>query len=130
KTLFAGTGSFSNLTWSSPPATARGILRTTDGGATWMNFAVNAASEGRIKAILPTSIDLDPGAGVKELVLAAELDGGQPGIWRSNDNGETWNVLSGANGLPAASVTQLIGDPNNAQRFYAGLPSLGVYRGD
>ena len=128
-TLYAGTGTFSNLYWFNPPPTTAGILRTTDGGATWSNFAVNPANEGRIKAILPTGIDLDPTSGVQEMVLVATIDGGT-GIWRSNDNGQTFALLSGANGLPAGAVSQLIADPNNAQRFYAGVPGQGVYRGD
>jgi hypothetical protein len=106
-TLYAGTGSFSNLTWASPPVTAMGVLRTTDGGATWVNFAVNPANEGRIKTILPTGIDLVAGVDVKEMILVATIDGGGPGIWRSDDNGETFTQLSGANGLPAGAL-QLI----------------------
>ena len=128
-TLYAGTGTFSNLYWFNPPPTTAGILRTTDGGATWSNFAVNPANEGRIKAILPTGIDLDAGPGVQEMILVATIDGGT-GIWRSNNNGETFALLSGANGLPGGAVSQLIADPNNGQRFYAGVPGQGVYRGD
>ena len=130
-TLYAGMGSFSNLTWSNPPQTDIGILRTTDGGATWVNFAVNPANEGRIKAVLPTGVDLDPGVGVQEMILVAEIDGGGGGgLYRSDNNGQTFTLLSGANGLPGGSVTQLIVDPNNAQRYYAALPGLGVYLGD
>ena len=128
-TLYAGTGTFSNLYWFNPPPTTAGILRTTDGGATWSNFAVNPANEGRIKAILPTGIDLDAGPGVQEMILVATIDGGT-GIWRSNNNGETFALLSGANGLLGGAVSQLIADPNNGQRFYAGVPGQGVYRGD
>jgi hypothetical protein len=130
-TIYAGTGSFSNLTDNGAPAggPAIGILRSTDGGATWQNFAVNPGNEGRIKAVLPTGIDLDPGAGVQEMVLVATIDGGA-GIWRSNDNGQTFTRLSGANGLPNGAVSQLIADPNNAQRFYAALPGQGVYQGN
>jgi hypothetical protein len=29
----------------------------------WQNFVVNPGNEGRIKTILPTGIDLDPGGG-------------------------------------------------------------------
>ncbi len=125
-TLFAGTGSFSSLSQSGGPAI--GILRTTDGGATWNNFAVSPAGESQIKAVLPTAIDLDPGAGVQGLVLVGTVGGG--GLFRSNDNGQTFNLLSSANGLPAGDISQLVVDPNNAQRFYAGIPSQGVFRGD
>ena len=128
-TLYAGTGSFSNLTWGSPPPTAIGVLRTTDGGTTWSNFAVNPLNEGRIKTIVPTGVDLDPGPGVEEMILVATIDGGA-GLYRSDNNGETFNLLSGANNLPTGVVSQLIVDPNNAQRYYAALPGRGVYQGD
>ena len=128
-TLYAGTGSFSNLTWAGPPQTDTGILRTTDGGATWVNFAVNPANEGRIKAVLPTGVDLDASAGVQEMILVAEIDGGA-GLYRSDDNGQTFTLLSGANGLLAGAVSQLIVDPNNSQRYYAAVPGQGVFRGD
>jgi len=128
-TIYAGTGSFSNLTWASPPPTAIGILRSTDGGASWTNFAVNLANEGRIKAVVPTGVDVNVAPGVQEMVLVAEIDGGG-GVYRSNDNGQTFTRLSGANGLPLGAVTQLIVDPNNASRYFAALPSQGVYRGD
>jgi hypothetical protein len=126
-TLFAGTGSFSSLAQSGGPAI--GMLRTTDGGATWNTFALNpGGSESQVKTVLPTAIDLDPGLGTREVVLAGTVGGG--GLYRSDDNGETYALLSGANGLPAGDISQLIVDPNNAQRFYAGVPNLGVYRGD
>ncbi|MGZ4363246.1 MAG: hypothetical protein ACXVFF_13510, partial [Gaiellaceae bacterium] len=130
RTLYAGTGAFSNLTWITPPtASSRGVLRTTDGGATWLNFAVNPANEGRIMSIVPTSIDLDAGAGVQQVVLVAEIAPGGGGLYRSNDNGESYSLLSGANGLPTGAVTSLIVDPNNAAHFFAGVPGQGVYSG-
>lgn len=125
-TLYAGTGSFSSLGSQGGPAI--GVIRTTDGGATWRTFAINPGGEARVKAILPTSIDTDAGAGVQQLVLAATVGGG--GLYRSNDNGETYTLLSGANGLPGGDVTSVIADPNNTQRFFAGVPNNGVYRGD
>ncbi len=134
-TIYAGTGSFSNLTDNGAPAggPAIGILRTTDGGATWQNFAVNPGNEGRIKAVLPTGIDLDLGPGVQEIILVAEIGAVNPavggGLFRSNDNGQNFTPLGGANGLPAGPVSQLIVDPNNNQRFYAALPGQGVFQG-
>ena len=126
-TLFAGTGSFSSLGQSGGPPI--GILRTTDGGATWETFALNpGGGQSQVKTVLPTEIDLDPGTGVQEVVLAGTVGGG--GLYRSDDNGETYTLLSGANGLPFGDISQLIVDPNNAQRFYAGVPDQGVFRGD
>jgi hypothetical protein len=125
-TLFAGTGSFSSLSQSGGPAI--GVLRTTDGGATWNTFALGAGAQNQVKVVCPTSIDLDAGAGVQECVLVGTVGGG--GLYRSDDNGQTYSLLSGANGLPNADISQLVADPNNANRFYAGVAGQGVYRGD
>lgn len=132
RTLFAGTGSFSSLGNTNETGNAGGpaigILRTTDGGSTWKNFAIDPSGEHLVKVVLPTSIDLDPGARVQQIVLVGTVIGG--GLYRSNDNGETFSLLSGSNGLPAGDVSQLIADPNRSTRFYAGIPNRGVYRGD
>jgi hypothetical protein len=125
-TLYAGTGRFSNLFSTSGPAV--GILRTIDGGATWQNFAVNPGNEGRIKAVIATGIDTDPGAGAQEMVLVGAIDGGG-GVFRSDDGGQAFTLLSGANGLPTGAVSQLIQDPNNINVFYAALPGQGVFQG-
>jgi len=126
-TLFAGTGSFSSLGQSGGPPI--GILRTTDGGATWDTFQLNpGGSQNQVKAVVPTRVDLDPGAGIQEMVLVGTIGGG--GLYRSDDNGETYTLISGTNGLPGGDISQLIADPNDAQRFYAGVPNQGVFRGD
>ena len=48
------------------------------------------------------------------------------GLFQSDNNGQTFHVLGGANGLPAGQVSQVIEDPNNADRFYAALPGSGI----
>ncbi|MCY2927698.1 MAG: hypothetical protein NT031_20100, partial [Planctomycetota bacterium] len=62
------------------------------------------------------------------VILAGTVAGG--GLYRSSDNGATWSLLSGSNGLPAGEISSLIADPNNANRFYAGLSNTGIYHGD
>jgi len=124
-TLFAGTGSYSSLSALGGPAI--GTLRTTDGGASWTNFPL-PSTQYKIKTILPTAIDLDAGPGVQELVLVGTIGGG--GLYRSNNNGQSYTLLSGANGLPTGNIYQLVVDPNNSQRFYVGIANTGVYRGD
>src|SRR6185503_15649520 len=124
-TLFASTGSFSNLGTAGGPAV--GILRTTDGGVTWNTFALNpGGSEPKAKTVLPTGIDLDAGAGVQEMILVGTLGNG---LFRSDDNGQTYTAISGLNGLPNGSVTQLVADPNNVNQFYAAVAGQGVFQG-
>ena len=127
KTVYAGTGSFSSLSSSGGPAA--GLLHTTDGGATWSLGLLNpGGGEARIRTVVPTGLDLDAGPGVQEMILAGTVLGG--GLYRSNDNGTTFTLLSGANGLPAGDISHVIVDPNNSQRYYAAVPNQGIYRGD
>jgi hypothetical protein len=126
-TLFAGTGSFSSL--GSSGGLAVGVLRTTDGGNTWINFPLNPGNEPRIRTILPTAIDLDPGPGLQQVILAGAIQSGG-GLYRSDDNGETFTNISGMNGLPSGSISHVIVDPNDSMRFYAAVSNSGVYRGD
>jgi hypothetical protein len=138
-TVYAGTGMFSNGFDGDDPI---GLLRTTDGGATWELLGNDVFGDGvlRIKEVVATGIDLDPGAGVEEVILVATIDGtGRTGsrnpaahgggIYRSEDNGETWTLIAGGStGLATDAVTQLIGDPNDVNTFYAGIPGEGVFR--
>ena len=114
-TLFAGTGRFSN---GFRGGSADGLYRTTDGGATWTPLGLAALGGNRIRSVVPTSI-----TETAQVLLVAMVDNG--GVMRSNDGGVSW---VGVTGLPAGSATDLIGDPNNVNRFYAALPGQGVYQ--
>lgn len=124
-TLFAGTGSFSSLGQSGGPAV--GVVRTTDGGQNWSTFPL-PGGQNVIRTVLPTSVDLDPTAGVQQMVLVGTVGGG--GLYRSSNNGQTYTLLSGANGLPNGDCVRVVADPNDPNRFYAGVTNQGVFRGD
>jgi hypothetical protein len=131
-TLFAGTGSTSSFGFLGSPGF--GVARSIDGGTTWtvLNNPSNIFTGRRIDSVVPTTL------GGGNVVLAATLfDGG--GVYRSIDNGGTFIRISGngTSGLPNAGVSQLIADPGNTSRFYAGVPqnflvsgTAGVYRSD
>ncbi|MDX1964635.1 MAG: hypothetical protein SFX18_15905 [Pirellulales bacterium] len=55
------------------------------------------------------------------------LVSGTNGLFRSTDNGDTFQSLSGTGGLPNGGNFDLIGDPANLNRFYV-AGSFGVYR--
>ena len=132
-TLFAGTGSFSNGFKGPAPD---GVLRTTDGGATWSVLASATFAGQRIKTILPTAVNVGPAGSPSEVILAATVGNaktnwaGGGGLYESTNNGNTFTRLVGG-GLPGGygSVTSLIVDPNNGSQFYAAIPGIGVYRG-
>jgi Ca2+-binding RTX toxin-like protein len=125
--VFAGTGSYSNTFRNDITQMRQGLLRTTDGGTTWTPLGQATFQGDRIRAVLPTALG---GSLANQVVLVAADDGG--GVFRSNNGGGSFTQISGAlgTGLPGGSASDLIGDPNNTQRFYAALPGLGVYRSD
>jgi hypothetical protein len=127
-TIFAGTGSASSL--SNAGGTSIGVLRSTDGGASWSAFPVNPlGAEPRIRAILPTTFDGNLAVpGVQQVVLVGTSTA--TGLFRSTDGGQNYTAISnnGTSGLPAGAVTQIIADPNNAAQFFAGVVGQGVFR--
>ncbi len=130
-TLFATTGSFSSF--AGRGGVPIGVLRTTDGGATWNAFPLNpSGSEPLGQTVLPTRITTATG----QLVLVGALNyrlAANGGLYQSNDGGQTYQRLPVVPGHPEAQVSQLVGDPNNPNVFYAaalGQTFLGgVFRG-
>jgi hypothetical protein len=131
--LFAGTGSTSSFSFVGSPGF--GVVRSTDGGETWSVLSTTTFAGRRISSIVPTTLD-----GGNMVLASTQFDTfGGGGVFRSTDLGESFTRLSGdpASGLPNAFVSSLAGDPGNADRFYAGVPSFsgsagreGVYRSD
>jgi hypothetical protein len=140
--IFAGTGTTSAMRGYG--GFNVGIDRSLDGGQNWQVFGSDVLAGQSIRSIVPTTLD-----GGQVVLAASWLDGhliGNPvlqpggGVYRSTDGGVTWTQLSGApgTGLPAESVTDLVADPGNPNRFYAAAEPMffghtgqeGVYRSD
>ena len=106
-----------------------GVGRSTDGGKTWVTVNLGTTPrmmrnklQGDVRSIVPTTIMTASG----QVVLAAVSDSpyGQnyTGVFRSADGGNTFTQLTMAtNGIPVGSTTDLVGDPGNPNRFYAGV---------
>lgn len=123
-----------------------GLLRTTDGGNTWMQVGPELIGL-RVRSVVPTGLN-DVGTG-QEIVLAAS-DSGAGGVFRSIDGGTSFTLISGSDGstdgldnngngvvdeagelnLPNAGASHLVADPANANRYYVGIPQVGVFRSD
>lgn len=96
--------------------TEAGVLKTTDGGATWkaLSFPVSSVS----------TLTIDP----KKLstLYAAVFDSVTP-VFKSEDAGQTWFAAS--DGLPTHSAPTLAMDPSNPSSLYfaAGGGGSGVF---
>ena len=140
--LYAGTGMFSA---KHDGGLALGVMRSRDGGDTWELLASNEMAGLPVTAISATRV------GSEDIVLVATNAKSQQtrdqddnlqtqvvragGIFRSTDGGDTFtkNVLVAAPSTPGgfafapSSVTDLVADPGNNSRFYAGVIGGGVY---
>src|SRR5262249_32115932 len=51
-------------------------------------------------------------------------------LFRSIDGGSNWVQVSGSNGLPTGGVFDLVGAPDNLNRFYVSVQRTGIFRSD
>ncbi len=112
-TVYAGTG---EENFSGDSYYGAGILKSTDGGATWTNIL------GPFLRDTIGSIAIQPGNS-KVLLCTSKT-----GVWRSTDGGNTWS-----NRLPGVATSVLF-DPTNGASAYAAIGSVstsllnGIYR--
>ena len=122
-TLYAATGSFSSGALGEPGV---GVYKSTDSGATWTLLGASHFLNRRLGTVRPTTLNSG------NVVMAGVYDAsaGNDGVWRSTDGGTTWARISGSGGLPEGGVNAIVGDPGNANRFYAAVRTgtPGVYR--
>ncbi|HEX8165654.1 MAG TPA: FG-GAP-like repeat-containing protein [Beijerinckiaceae bacterium] len=119
QTLIAGIGATSSFGALHDPL--NGVLRTTDGGATWSQLGAAALGGDNITSVAARGTTL---------LAAAESNwgfGAVNGLFRSTNSGASWTLISdGAHGLPnLASVSDLVGDPLNPNVLYAAVTGAG-----
>ncbi|HZY59275.1 MAG TPA: hypothetical protein VFE56_05900, partial [Candidatus Binataceae bacterium] len=116
-TLVAGTGRFSSDALFGGPRT--GLLRTTDGGASWTPLdgggtliGANVAGLAARGATLLAAVDIADQNTLLNL-----------GIFRSVDTGAHFDRISGngTSGLPLGMTFDLAGDPSNPATLYTGV---------
>jgi photosystem II stability/assembly factor-like uncharacterized protein len=125
--IYAGTGeadgpSVNFLANYSPTVFyGRGVLKSTNAGATWTllgNDVFDRRSIGRI-VVDPTNPDI-----VYAAVSQAGFNGlaGNEGIWKSTDGGTTWTNTTAESGLPSTTAfTDVVMDPSNNQHLFAAI---------
>jgi hypothetical protein len=125
-TLVAGSGRSSSF--SSNGGARIGMLRTTDGGATWSVLTgagtltgKNATGVAARGATLLMSVNNNNGT----------VDINNIGIYRSTDTGATFTRISGTGALPLGRAFDLAADPSSLTTFYTTVrdsAANGVYK--
>ena len=120
KTIVYGAGEFSNGKVSGP---LNGIFRSSDSGLTWSNIGVSSFSGASISSLYANGSDYV--VGVNKIVSGTNT----AGLYYSTNGGSSFSLASGTSDgqLPQGGVTAITVDPNNSQRFYAGVLGGGVY---
>jgi len=121
RTLVAGIGRFSSFSRSGGPLT--GLLRTTDGGDNWAQIRHPLVVNQNISGIAARGATLLASANTAFVGITG-------GLFRSIDGGINWVLVSGSNGLPTGGIFDLVGAPDNLNRFYVFVQRTGIFRSD
>ena len=119
--IYAGTGEANY----SDSLYGRGVLKSTDGGATWTLLGNSVFDRKEISRIV-----VDPAnANIVYVATSGGADnglGGGMGVWKSTDGGTTWTDITTAIST-VDYVSDLVMDPTNDLVLYAGFGFGGGY---
>ena len=132
RVIYVGTG---EAAFSADAYDGAGLLKSTDGGATWSVLATGVFAEASFSDVKvdPANADVLVASTSRGIAGRGPSNPQRPprGLYRSTDGGATWSPrLVGA----TVSATDLEPDPTNFNRLYAGIgeifgdPANGVYR--
>lgn len=110
--IYAGTGEGN---FSGDSYYGNGVLKSTNGGASWSTLAIPTFAGTRFSRIAVT-----PGTPVR-LFAATGF-----GVFRSTNAGVNWTLMS--SGIPAGAATDVVIDPITPTTVYAALWGQGIYK--
>lgn len=120
QTLLAGIGNRSSFL--SKGGALAGLLKTTNGGATWTQLHPSLIN-GRISGLAP-----------RGSTVVAALDGpgtacNTLGVWRSINGGNNFTQVSNGGGLPCGFTHDLASDPTDPARLFVPVVRFGASDG-
>jgi hypothetical protein len=133
-TIYAGTSSWS-LLWPIDASQARGILKSTDGGASWIRLGSGfpTGNDGNAAALFfernIAAIIVDPAA--SNILYLAAGRAGDPisgGFFWSIDGGLNWTQGIGTEGMLVESLALDTSSPPGSRVLYAGAFQQGVLK--
>jgi hypothetical protein len=114
--VYAGEG---EANYSGDSFYGHGLLKSTDGGATWTSIGVSEFDRHEISKIV---IDPNDASTLYVASSVAGVDGeyGNTGVWKSTDGGATWtNTTTSITSL--LSYSDLVMDPTNSNVLYTAV---------
>lgn len=119
QTLVAGIGNFSSFAGIGGPKA--GLLRTTDGGATWTPLDGGGTLDGKnINGVAARGSTI-----TVSVNFADDFTFPNIGIFRSTDTGASFTQISNGdgttNGLPGGATYDVAGDPSNPNTLYTAV---------
>jgi len=98
-------------------ATDKGVFRSTDGAATWVQKPFNLD----VFTTNVSALAVDPGSST---TVYAGADSGR--LYKSTNGGDTWAAAN--SGLGSTTITALVIHPSTTSTIYAGTADSGVFK--